>query len=165
VGGYVVTFLDLANNRAAAVGDTIEVIVYDETGNELYRVRNYTVTADEIVASLAWIDINLSIAVPESEETISLPQAFGLLQNFPNPFNASTILRYQLREASEVKLRVYNLFGQEVRRLVDGKVKSGTHSVLWDGRDSSGRDVASGVYLYKMRAGDFVKVRNMVLIR
>ncbi|MFH1006892.1 MAG: fibronectin type III domain-containing protein [Candidatus Latescibacterota bacterium] len=164
-GGYVVIFLDLANNRAAAVGDTIEVIVYDEEGNLLYRVRNHTVSADEIAASLVWIDIDLSVAVRESGEAISLQQAFALLQNFPNPFNASTILRYQLPEASEVRLRVYNLFGQEVRRLVDGKVKSGTHSVLWDGRDSSGRDVASGMYLYEMRAGDFVKVRNMVLMR
>jgi len=100
-----------------------------------------------------------------SVEAAVLPQAFVLFQNFPNPFNASTAVKYQLPEASEVRLNVYNLLGQEVRRLVDGRVKAGTHSALWDSRDSLGREVGSGVYLVRMQAGDFVEVRKMALIR
>ncbi|MCD6336271.1 MAG: T9SS type A sorting domain-containing protein, partial [Candidatus Latescibacteria bacterium] len=100
-----------------------------------------------------------------SAEAISLPKEIALFQNFPNPFNPTTEIRYQLPESSEIQLRVYNLLGQEVRRLVDGRVKAGTHSALWDSRDSLGREVGSGVYLVRMEAGDFVEVRKMALIR
>ena len=106
-----------------------------------------------------------------SAEEISLPQTFALLQNFPNPFNASTAIEYQLPEALEVEVIVYDLLGQEVRRLMDGKVEAGCHSVLWDGRDSSGRDVASGIYLYRLQAlmgpgrEDFTQTRRMIFLR
>ena len=100
-----------------------------------------------------------------SVEVVSLPQEFALLQNFPNPFNASTAIRYRLPEASEVKLGVYNLLGQEVRRLVDGEVGAGTHSVLWDGRDEDGKPVGSGIYFSRLKVGEIVRTRKAVLLR
>jgi len=100
-----------------------------------------------------------------SAEVASLPQKFVLLQNFPNPFNTSTVIRVRLPEASEVRLSIYNLLGQEIRRLIDGEMEAGTHSVQWDGRDDSGRVLASGVYLCRFQAGDFTQTKRIVLLR
>ena len=85
---------------------------------------------------------------------------FGLSQNVPNPFNPVTEIRYQLPEASKVRLTVYDLLGQRVEILVDAFVEAGYRSVVWEAKD-----VASGVYLVRMEAGDFVEVRKMVLMR
>ncbi|MCD6336178.1 MAG: T9SS type A sorting domain-containing protein [Candidatus Latescibacteria bacterium] len=79
--------------------------------------------------------------------------------------DAFTAIRVQLPETSEVRLSVYNLLGQEVRILLDGKVEAGWYSALWDGRDASGRDAASGMYLCRLHAGDFVRTRRIVLLR
>ena len=100
-----------------------------------------------------------------SAEVVSLPREFALLQNFPNPFNASTVIRVRLPEASEITLSVYNLLGQEVRRLVDGEVEAGTHWVLWDGRNEDGKPVGSGIYLYRLEAGEILRTCKAVLLR
>lgn len=106
----------------------------------------------------------LATAVLE-EHTVTLPQSFALEQNYPNPFNASTAIQYQLPEASEVRLIVCNLLGQEVRRLADGKEKAGYHVALWDGRDEDGKPVGSGIYLYRLKAGRFSETRKALLVR
>ena len=93
------------------------------------------------------------------------PGAYRLAQNCPNPFNPETVIRYDLPKAGAVRLSIYALTGQVVRTLVDGERPVGRYSVAWDGRDNAGRDVASGVYLYRMDAGDFRGVRKLVLVR
>ena len=95
-----------------------------------------------------------------------IPENFYLGQNYPNPFNPQTRIKYELPHAGKVVLKVYNIVGQEIRTLVDGQRPSGTYSVIWDGRDGSGRGVASGVYLYRLEAeGQWVQIRKMVLLR
>jgi hypothetical protein len=95
-----------------------------------------------------------------------VPKAYVLSQNYPNPFNPQTTIRYDLPEPGVVRLSVYNVLGQMVRRLADGRRFSGTYSVIWDGRDGSGREVASGVYLYRLEVeGQSVQTRRMVLLR
>ena len=106
-----------------------------------------------------------STNVEEQKDAGALPKDFSLSHNFPNPFNPATEIRYQLPQASEVQIAIYNLLGQEVRRLVDGPVDVGYRSVLWDGRDSLGREVGSGVYLVQMKAKNFVQVRKMVKLQ
>lgn len=86
-------------------------------------------------------------------------------QNYPNPFNATTVVYFQLPEASRVKLGVYNTLGQVVRTLVDEQRARGAHQVQWDGKNVDGLDIASGLYFVRMKAGDFVGVRKMVLLR
>ena len=103
--------------------------------------------------------------VEEQKDVKALPQKFSLSPNFPNPFNPATEIRYQLPGASDVQIAIYNLLGQEVRQLVDGPVEAGYRSVLWDSRDSLGREVGSGVYLVQMKAKDFVQVRKMVKLQ
>lgn len=99
-----------------------------------------------------------------SDEGI-LPRAFALRQNYPNPFNPSTTIRYQVPQSNDVKLVIYNMLGQTVRTLVDTRVPAGHHSVEWDGRDDGGKEMASGVFLYRLTAQDFVQSRKMLLIR
>jgi hypothetical protein len=94
-------------------------------------------------------------------------EGFSLSDNYPNPFNPETKIRYTVDngKARPVVLRVYNVLGQTVKTLVDEPKARGIYEVTWDGRDESGDEVASGVYFYKLEAGDFVQTKKMVLIR
>ena len=94
-----------------------------------------------------------------------LPDRFGMDQNMPNPFNPSTVIGYQLPEAGLVRLAVYNLLGQEVRVLVNESKDAGSFTATWDGTDELGRRVASGIYLYRIQAGDFSASRRMLLLK
>ncbi len=85
--------------------------------------------------------------------TAAGPVSFGLEQNFPNPFNGATTLRYALPQAGPVELAVLNVRGQRVRTLVSGGQEAGRHTVSWDGRSDAGREVATGIYLIMLRAG------------
>ena len=94
-----------------------------------------------------------------------VPTSFGLAQNWPNPFNASTMIRFDLRQGGEVELTIYNVSGQRIRILMDGVREAGSYVVSWDGTDEFGRAVASGVYLVRMATNDFVGVKRMVMLR
>ncbi len=88
-----------------------------------------------------------------------------LYGNFPNPFNAGTKIRYALPKPSHVKVAIYDIFGKQVRSLVDIKQNAGTNSVTWDGMDGSGHRVSSGVYIYKILADEFTISRKMILMK
>lgn len=105
----------------------------------------------------------LDLAV--ADDPISIPYEFNLLDNYPNPFNPSTTIRYTLQRRAEVRISVYNILGKKVCTLVDGVKPAGEHSIIWDGKDSDGKEVASGIYLYRLIAGDYVDSRKMVLLR
>jgi len=106
---------------------------------------------------LGWL---LSGSFDGSDESSGLPSEFALLSNYPNPFNASTVIEYQLPEASEVTLQVYNLLGEKVATLVDSKQQAGYRSVVWDASE-----VSSGLYFYKLTAGDFTETKRMMLVK
>ncbi|RMD94731.1 MAG: T9SS C-terminal target domain-containing protein [Calditrichaeota bacterium] len=106
-----------------------------------------------------------SIAVGVQEPTSALPETFNLEQNYPNPFNPSTMIRYHLPIAGVVELAIYNSMGQHIRTLVKEKQAPGTYEFTWDGADDLGHPVGSGVYLYRLHAGDFVHTRKMILMR
>lgn len=95
----------------------------------------------------------------------AVPLEFALYQNYPNPFNPSTQIRFDLADASEVRLVVFNLLGQKVRTLVAANMPAGAHHIAWDGRDDRGLDVSTGLYLYKLQAASFVSCRKMLLTR
>ena len=98
----------------------------------------------------------------------SLPRVFSLSQNYPNPFNPSTTIRYDIPGGSvtvPVRLLVYDIRGRLVRKLVDRDREPGRYQVHWDGRDDRGASVSSGVYLYRIEAGEFKSIRKMVLVR
>jgi len=95
----------------------------------------------------------------------SRPLGYRLSQNPPNPFNVETTIIYDVAKTGVVRVSVHALTGQHVRTLVDGVRTPGSYSVMWDGRDDRGRDVASGAYLCRMEAGDYRAVRKLVLAR
>jgi len=99
------------------------------------------------------------------EETPLLPSGYALRQNYPNPFNPVTTINYSLPVRGHVNITIYNILGREVATLVDDIRPSGNHRVEWNGADKAGHQVASGIYLYRMSAGEFVQTRKMVLIR
>ncbi len=90
---------------------------------------------------------------------------FTLSPNYPNPFNAATTITYHIPENNRVRLTVYNLLGQKIKTLVQGRRTKGDHSVIWDGCDAQGRQVASGVFLYRLRSGHQIQSRKMILLR
>ena len=88
-----------------------------------------------------------------------------LQQNYPNPFNASTVIRFFTPVAGRASVTVYNLLGQEVRKLVDEHLEAGHHATRWDGRNDAGQHVSSGVYLYRLQTGQSAMTRKLVLIK
>ena len=94
-----------------------------------------------------------------------LPTAYGLSQNFPNPFNPTTSIEFALPEASEVTLEIYNLLGQKVRTLVNGSVPAGYINTLWDGMDQNGMEMSSGTYIYRLQTADVTFSKKMVLMK
>ncbi len=111
------------------------------------------------------VTVVVSPRVAVAERPHSLPTEFALEQNYPNPFNPETEIRFALPEANQVALKIFNLLGAEVRTLVDKRYEAGYHHVRWDGKDKQGNPVASGVYLYQLRAGSFSQVKKMSLLR
>ncbi len=104
-------------------------------------------------------------ALPLSALTGSaLPEGFTLGLNYPNPFNPSTIIPYQLAASSQVRLEVFNLLGQRIATLVDGERPAGSHTATWTATDAAGRAVGAGVYIYRMTVGVASQTGRMVLI-
>ena len=99
------------------------------------------------------------------EETPNIPEDFSLSQNYPNPFNPSTVIEYSLPQSAHVIIEIYNLLGQKVNILVDEDQKVGFYRVDWDGKDKQGNELASGVYFYRIQAGDFVKCKKMTMLK
>jgi hypothetical protein len=94
-----------------------------------------------------------------------VPRSYGLSQNYPNPFNPETEIAYQIPQEGLVSIAIYNIHGQLVRTLVNSHQVAGTHTVRWDGRNSDGYEVSSGVYLYRMVSGDYRATRKMLMIK
>lgn len=144
--------VDLSGHFAS--GDTI-----------LIRFRLFS---DASVTGWGWAIDNIRIqdSFTAVRSTILTPDEFSLTQNYPNPFNPTTQINYALPRSSQVTLTIFNVLGRKVRELVRKRRQpAGIHTVEWDGKDDSGTAVASGVYLYRIKAGDFVKSRKMILVR
>ena len=110
------------------------------------------------------ISIDLTTDVDDDNSDI-LPSAFSLEQNHPNPFNPVTSIDFALPQRSHVVMDVYNVLGQNVRRLVDDNLPAGNHSIVFDGLDRDGRELASGVYFYQIKTEDFTQSRKMMLMK
>ena len=99
---------------------------------------------------------------------LGIPLNYSLSQNYPNPFNPTTSIQYSVSSGQSpphVTLKIYNILGQEMRTLVNTSQEPGYYTVTWDGKDALGNEVSSGVYFYRLRAGDFTATRRMVLMK
>jgi hypothetical protein len=114
-------------------------------------------------AAFAYRDITLD--VPQAPAGQTLPVSMNLHQNYPNPFNPTTAITYDLVNGANVELTIHNLIGQQVRSLVNEYQSSGTYSATWDGKNEAGKEVAGGIYLYKLKAGAQVFTKKMVFLK
>ncbi len=103
--------------------------------------------------------------VGENPDRAAIPDNFILQANYPNPFNPSTTIKYALPERSDVTISIYNILGQKITTIVNETKPAGEYTTIWDGRDANGRPVASGLYLYQIKAGKFTESRKMLLLK
>ena len=101
----------------------------------------------------------------ETGELVQIPTEFGLSQNYPNPFNLETTIEYQIPKDGRVTLIIYNMMGQEVKRLVDEEKRSGYYRVVWDVRGEAGNHVGTGIYLIQIRSGSYGQTRKLLLVQ
>jgi hypothetical protein len=94
-----------------------------------------------------------------------LPAKYNLFQNYPNPFNPTTTISYSIPNVSYVTLKIYNILGREVRTLINSEQNIGIHNVQWNGDNNYGSKVSSGIYLYKIEAGNFTMTKKLVLLK
>lgn len=107
----------------------------------------------------------IDITTAAADENSLTPVIANLHQNFPNPFNPTTTIRFNLSKAAPVDLTIYNLKGQVVKSLLSDNMKQGDHDVVWNGTDNNGKPVSSGVYFYKMTNGRYTQSRKMILMK
>ena len=94
-----------------------------------------------------------------------LPNRYSISQNFPNPFNLSTAIRYTIPKRSEVTISIYNVMRRKVNTIVDETKGASSHTAYWDGTDKIGKVVSSGVYFYRIRADEFVETKRLLLLK
>ncbi len=94
-----------------------------------------------------------------------IPETVFLKQNYPNPFNPFTVIGFELPQAMDIEINVYNVLGQKIRTLINSVIKPGSHIITWNGMDDRGNHVASGIYLYRLQADKFLQTRKMLLVR
>jgi len=126
-----------------------KIFVFENNKNiEITNTGNYKTETDGVTGN------------GENEITTSLPTEFSLSQNYPNPFNPSTVINYELPSSNFVTLKIYDLVGKEVATLMNEKLDAGRYTATFNGSN-----LASGMYFYKISAGNFTFVKKMVLIK
>jgi len=88
-----------------------------------------------------------------------------MAQNYPNPFNSATTISYDISKITDIELTIFNILGQKIRTLVNCRQPAGTYQIQWDGQDNAGRNVASGIYFYRLKAGEFAQIRKIILMK
>jgi len=103
--------------------------------------------------------------ITSEDDIIGVPVVTALNANFPNPFNPSTMISFDIAQEGHVKIEIFNIRGQRVRTLVNDHVPVGSHKVEWNGTDDFGRTVGTGIYFYNMQTGEYFSTRRMVLMK
>jgi hypothetical protein len=134
---------------------------FDKDGDNDLAVTNF----DDDNVSVLMNGSDIVVDVDGDFPAENSPRQIRLDQNYPNPFNPYTAVAFFIARRSPVELSVYDVMGRVVRRLANGEMPAGHHILNWDGRDESGRPVATGVYVYRLEAGGFEQTRKMVLLR
>ncbi|HEX9935412.1 MAG TPA: PKD domain-containing protein, partial [bacterium] len=142
--------------------DTSIYMTIPASGVYYWGVTAFDTQGNRKSSTVFRIDIRTDV---EEDGLKGQPGSFALLQNYPNPFNPETTIRYALPQPADVRLLVFDLQGRLIRALVEKRMPAGYHEALWDARDAFGRLVPSGVYLLKMKAGDFFQQKRMVLLK
>ena len=163
---YAALFIPRIEIAAGSITGTVKFYVaprFDnlEEGDEVIRLVG-------TIDGLEGDEVAITISDPGAAKAViqTLPTAFALADNFPNPFNPTTTIQYELPQAADVELTVYNVVGQPVRTLVAEHQSAGRYAVEWDATNDSGHSLSSGLYFYRLQAGgEFLKVKKMLLLK
>lgn len=139
-------------------------VVYLAFGIEGIDGPNADTASKLLVKILGWFEMKTAVANP-GLAAHPAATSYRLMQNYPNPFNPETIIQYQLPEAGQVTLKIYNLLGQQVRMLIEQSQPAGVYRQMWNGRDDSGKMVPAGIYFYHLKSGRFSKIKKMLLVQ
>jgi len=140
---------------------TLAELLFQPLGIDSERIGNLQL----FEAQLNEDDVNTQISSPLLTLNAALPQTSALYPNYPNPFNPSTAIRYDLSTAGRVRLGVYDLTGQRIRQLLDSHQPAGNYQLEWNGANTAGNTVASGVYLLRLETDQGILVRKMSMIK
>ncbi|MFC2075456.1 T9SS type A sorting domain-containing protein [candidate division KSB1 bacterium] len=150
--------LALAGNKAVEPGVVMADLIFEVVGsngsNSSLTFESFKIN-DQVVETA---DLDIVVGA-------DLPRAFALSQNYPNPFNPETVIAFALPLEDHVVLDIYNISGQMVRRLVDQRTAAGFHKVRWDGKDMYGKQVTSGIYFYRVKAGSYSATKKMTVLK
>jgi O-glycosyl hydrolase len=142
-------------------------VTSDEPGDDLKAYLSFSADSAYTVPTRSVVTLTAEIAEASGADAFhdNRPDRIRLFQNFPNPFNPKTHIRFHLPEACDVMITVYDLRGQEIRILANSFFQAGSHSVTWDAGNNRGESLSSGIYICRMKAGSFVNYRKMSLMR
>ena len=164
-GEIIVQYKTVEEPGGCTIGieDNTETIALQYVFNDIYNVTatdvrdNYAIKFTTDSASV--------VSVDEDGEYASIPENYFLEQNYPNPFNPQTNINYSIPEQAFVKLCIYDVNGTLVRTLFEGDQSAGRYQTVWDGENSTGLKVGSGVYFYRIQANSFIQTRKMILLK
>jgi hypothetical protein len=166
IDGIVRYLAFLLIHSNAAKGEEVRFRVFDADAGLVYDIEESLACGADAVEGTVLEPLVLNAGAVHDENAEGLPTAFALAQNVPNPFNPSTVIRYDVPGGGGgVTLRIYDVGGRLVRTLVDGFEAAGRKSVEWRGQNDRGEMVATGVYFYRMTAPGFERTRKMVLLK
>lgn len=151
----------------------MEILIWNNNNNQTAYYRMQAFDTEGLYSAytpVKSIDFHImlkpgTVTPPPGDITSTIPNKFELFQNFPNPFNPETTIKFALPVESEVTLKVFNIQGQLIKKVLEERFEAGYHQVVWDGTNDQGATVPSGVYLMKIDASSFSDVRKMILIR
>ena len=131
--------------------------------------NSFDETSHKIVNPTRWsiriLEGTVSTGIESKNLTVITPDDYKLYQNYPNPFNPSTNIEFYLPAKRDVSLTIYNAMGQKVKTLVSGLLSKGSHVSQWDGTNEIGTKVATGMYIYELRFGNFKQSKRMMLVK
>ncbi len=148
-------------------GDLIEDLGDDHGKLHLFFLDDYSYgSANDLGGMMMYASLDIDFGPFASTEDETVAQVSYELCNYPNPFNPTTTISFSVAQTSSfVILDIYNLKGQKVKTLISDQLSTGKHSVVWDSRDDNDRQVGSGIYFYKLKSGNYQKVRKMILLK
>ena len=168
------------NNIRDVTVDAAGNVVWVNSSSEQIGVHSPPAGSNSFLSHSGWaievgVGVIVSPAAPAtsvSNDSRTIPDGYALAQNYPNPFNPETMISFSVPTTSEVRIVVVDMLGREVKQLVNSVRNAGTYEVMWNGKDATGRSVASGVYLYRLAARDlrqdgasWVSMKKMLLVK
>jgi hypothetical protein len=146
-------------------GDKMVMIYWDSSEDKEYNVSFVVEDGSERLGESVITKVSLTVELITALESAPLPTSYRLDQNYPNPFNPETKICFAIPEAGYVNLTIYNIEGKLVKQLVHGFKEVGYHQVSWNGINTSGESVSSGVYIYRIDTGKFSNIKKMIFLK